>query len=73
MGQVIFSARHESLNSIQTYALDTATIYEIQKKEWFNNENTVSPFRSVRININIHGTRATPSTIFQKDLPDLVD
>lgn len=65
------SARHATANNVSTYQRDASTTYELSREERFNELNRVSPFRSRWMDPHQHGAAVSPSTPFQKALPDL--
>lgn len=70
---VLLSARHASANNAATYQQDAATKWELTVQERYSDSNCVGAFKSRHLNVDVHGTAVTPSTPFQKKLPDLCD
>ena len=70
---VLLSARHASANNAATYQQDAATKWELTVRERYSDSNRVGAFKSRHLNVDVHGTAVTPSTPFQKKLPDLCD
>ena len=68
---VMLSARHATAHNAATYQQDASTKWELNVRERFSAENHVGRFKSRHLNVDVHGTAVTPSTPFQKALPDL--
>ena len=70
---MVLSARHRTANNVATYQQDAATRWELNNLERNNTANRCGPMKSRHLVKHLHGTAITPSTPYQKDLPQLVD
>ena len=70
---VLLLARHKSANNAATYQQDAATKWELTVLEQYMDSNRVGLFKSRHLNSDVHGTAISPSTPYQKTLPDLCD
>jgi hypothetical protein len=68
---IMKSARHKSVVNACTYSRDAATLFELHLLERCNDNNCVGTFKSIFLEVGQHGTAITPSTPFQRPLPEL--
>jgi hypothetical protein len=70
---IMKSARDKSVRNANIYQKDAAKLYEYAMREEDPGNNRVGRFMSIFLQPHTHGSAATSSTPYQKDLPDLVE